>query len=109
MPALSNPLVLNPDDEFDAILIDLKRMHAKKAKQYGTESDPHDNFYDGAIRLHTTPLDVCLTYATKHESALRKWLDGDRLHETAASNDAVIDRTVYAILFMILYRRGAYK
>jgi hypothetical protein len=106
--ANTNPLVLNPDSEFDAVLIELKRMHDKKSKTYGTDEDPFNNFYDGAQRLHTSPLDVAIAYATKHDSALRKWLDKETREPNTASNDAMIDRAVYAVIQLVLYRRGDY-
>jgi len=100
-------ITLDPSSEFEAALMSVVRMHREKSKIYGTEEDALWNFYDGAQRLNTTPLDVCISYATKHESALRRWMNGNR-KKTKASDDAALDRAVYAILFLIIYKRGDY-
>lgn len=106
----TNPLVLNPDDEFESVLIDILKMHRKKAAVYGTEEDAMQNFYDGAYMTGTTPLRQCEALANKHNAALKQWFAKEPRSafdpaSTKTSDDAMIDRPVYTVLATVLYRR----
>lgn len=106
---LEGHIKLNPEDEFEAVLIDIVNMHREKSKAYGTDKDALWNFYDGAARLGLHPLIVCEAYRTKHESALANWRQELRNNGTAAhtrySDDGHLDRAVYDILSLVIYRR----
>jgi hypothetical protein len=107
----TNPLVLNPDDDFEAVVIDILKMHRKKSAQYGTDADPLDNFTVGAFSTSSTPLRYLENLLAKHSGAIRNWFSRQPDHtvdpvKTAGSNDGYIDRAVYSIIACVLYRRS---
>lgn len=106
-----NPLVLNPDDEFEAVLVDIVKTYRKKTASYGEEAgDPLWNFIVGAEATNSTPLRFCESLLAKHSMALRQWFKRvpdatvNPAH-TTTSNDGYLDRAVYSILANVLYRR----
>jgi hypothetical protein len=109
--ANNNPLVLNPDDEFEAVLLDMIKMHRKKSVAYGSDEDPFHNFYDSADMAETTPLRECESFMRKHLAALKNWW---RSEQTVTMNpvpnrysdDGYLDRAVYSVIALVLYRRG---
>lgn len=104
-----NVMILDDTDEFEAVLIDLVKHQREKRKQYGSDKDFLWNFYNIAERCHLTPLKVGELLKSKHETTLEKWWGtyGTSINpaHTPGSDDAYIDRAVYAILNLILYRR----
>ena len=107
----TNPVILNPDDEFEGVLVDIVKLHRKKSQAYGTDSDPLDNFTVGAFATNTTPLRYLEALLAKHSGAIRNWfrreVDYSRDPQpTAASSDGYIDRAVYSVIACVLYRRS---
>jgi len=103
----TKPIVLDPKNEFEAVLIEIVEMHRKKAALYGSTDDEHWNFYEAANRLGITPIDACDAFTAKHEAAWKRWKMGDR-ERTAGSDDASIDLSVYGVIRRVLYKRGAF-
>lgn len=120
MPETS--FALDPKDEFESVLIDLVQFQRTKRAQYGSDQDFLWNFYEIGRASNLTPLRAGEVLKNKHESALRKWwqdFDEDQARDrmigsfegpadplpTGASDDAYMDRAVYGILLLILYRR----
>lgn len=106
----SNPLLLNPEDEFEAVVIDVVKMHRRKSAQYGTDTDPLDNFAVGAFQTSSTPLRYGETLLAKHSGALRNWFAREADHgrdpqPNTGSDDGFIDRAVYSLIQLVLYRR----
>jgi hypothetical protein len=88
---------------YDAVM-SASNMHLQKSKVYGDKVDPYMNFKLGAIITHTTPLDQGEALMAKHQSAITLWR-GRELPHNEASDDSYIDRAVYGIINLILYRR----
>ena len=95
---------LDPKDEFEAILISIAEHHRVKRAEYGSDTDPLQNFYDIAEEENITPLQACDVLGSKHRSFLKQW---KRRGEATASyvDDAYLDRAVYDILALQLYQR----
>jgi hypothetical protein len=108
-PKVENPQVtLNPDSEFERALTSLVKTHREKSKGYGSESDPFQNFYDNAWMNSISPLLACEVLLNKHQSYLRQWRTrADRADpgHTEGSDDAMLDRAVYSVIALCLYRR----
>lgn len=98
------PLELNPDDEFEATIMQIVEHHRVKKAEYGDEGDSNQNFYDIAEMENVTPLMACDILLAKHQSFLKQW---KRRGEATASyvDDAYLDRAVYSILALVLYKR----
>ena len=84
-------------------------MHLLKSKMYGLNTDPYENFYLGARINGLTPLQQGEALMSKHQAALSlwrvRWGSAGDPPTTSASDDGIIDRAVYAIINLILYRR----
>ena len=106
----TNPLILNPEDEFESILVEAVKMRRKKAAVYGTDGDELQNFIDGAYMNNTTSLRQCEALMSKHGAAIKQWFGREPRADTnpvptRTSDDGYIDRVVYSILAHMLYNR----
>lgn len=101
---MSNLVIL---DEFNSILQELQEMHDKKSKDYGTDGDPYANvcassgfgvepWVGALIREHDK--------TTRIQSFLAK---GSLANESL--EDSLIDKAVYSIIALLLYRRTQRK
>lgn len=111
MASNPNPLVLNVDDEFEAAVADIIKMHRKKSVAYGTDEDSLQNFYDAADIAETTPLRECEAFMRKHLAALKNWWRSEKNVDVNPapnrySDDGYLDRAVYSIIALVLYRRN---
>lgn len=98
------PILLDEDDPFESILIDLVKTNRVKGMQYGDAGgDPFHNFYEIALATGLSPRQVCEVLLQKHQGQIKKYF-GSRTH-TPGVDDAMIDRAVYAIISIELYRR----
>lgn len=104
MAKTTNPVVLNPDDEFEAQLIAIAKMHRKKSETYGSDQDDLQNFIDGAYITGETPLGYGFGLMVKHVSAImnarRQGFTPNR-----STDDAFIDLAVYSVILKVLYER----
>lgn len=108
----TNPLVLNPDDEFESVLVDMVKTYRRKGANYGEEDgDMLWNLLAGAEVTNQTPLRYVEALMAKHSMALRQWFS--RVPEalqnpkpTSTSNDAYMDRALYAVIAQVLYQRS---
>jgi hypothetical protein len=113
--AEDSPITLNPDSEFERALVSLVKTHREKSEGYGSSDDPFQNFLDNSWMNSITPLHACEVLLNKHQSFLRQWRA--RTHNTAVvtatemvphtegSDDAMLDRAVYSVIALCLYRR----
>jgi hypothetical protein len=101
-------IMLDPRSEFERALMSLVKTHREKSKGYGSESDPFQNFLDNAWMNGVSPLLACEVLLNKHQSFLRQWRTradrADPTH-TEGSDDAMLDRAVYSVIALCLYRR----
>lgn len=96
---------LDPKNEFEAAVMQIVETHRVKAKQYGRDGEDHQNFYDIADLEACSPLQACDNLLAKHISFLKqhKWRDGESDPNYVA--DAYLDRAVYSLIALVLYRR----
>ena len=101
------PVTLNEDDPFERILVDLVKTNRVKGMQYGdAEGDPFNNFYENALATGLSPRQVCEVLLQKHQGQIKKYFMSGA--HTPGVDDAMIDRAVYAIISIELYRRELY-
>jgi hypothetical protein len=94
--------------EWYAAVKSASEMHLVKSKMYG-HTDPYENFYIGAGLTGMSVLEQGEALMAKHQAALSLWRiryagPGDP-ELTSAAADGYIDRAVYAIINLILFRR----
>lgn len=101
--------ILDPTDEFEAVLIEMVRMHRLKSRQYGARGDKLRNFYNMAEAEGITPLTACQHVSAKHRSVIKEYLlastPENHPDHTPGTDDAFLDDPVYAVLRKILYDR----
>ena len=102
-----DPVTLDPTDEFEAVLIEMVAMHRRKRAIYGSETDALQNFYNIAATTGVSPMMAAEVLGGKHASVIKMLLAGHKLGKTTATDDAVTDRAVYAVLAKVLYSRDA--
>lgn len=108
MPRITVPedaIVLDSSDEFESIVGKMVEMHRTKSKAYGARGDKLQNFYNIADAEGISPLTASEHLAAKHKSVIKEFVNSDAAH-TKYTDDAFLDRAVYAVLSMILYERG---
>jgi len=96
---------LNPDDEFEATLIEMVRVHRFKKSVYGSNEDPFANFYDAAHHLAMTPLEAAIAFHGKHDAKMTKWLRDGQPTDAPGMEDMFIDRAVYSVIELALWNR----
>jgi hypothetical protein len=105
VPRPQASLVLDPNDEFEAAVIELVRMHRTKSVMYGSEGDSLGNFYDAANALAITPLGAAIAFHAKHGARLTKWLRDGQPEDAPGVDDMFVDRAVYSIIELCLWHR----
>jgi hypothetical protein len=112
MPDLneSPKVVLAPDNEFEAALIDIVQTFRAKSQGYASADDPFNNFIKAAEALGSTPLRYGENVLAKHAAALQTWWDKEKEVDATPvpspfSDDGYKDRAVYGIILLCLYKR----
>jgi len=103
---VAKSFALDPSDEFEATLMQLAEHHRVKRAQYGSEEDAMENFYLIAEMEACSPLQACDNLFSKHQAFLtmHKRREGEG-SDPKYVDDAYLDRAVYGILSLCLYRR----
>jgi hypothetical protein len=88
---------------FDKVLQELKEMHDRKSKDYGVDENPFRNF-DQVANMHgITPLEFCNIMVTLKQARIANLKGKMAVNESL--EDSLIDRAVYAVIAVVLYRR----
>lgn len=98
--------ILNPDDEFEKHLIDIVAMNRRKRADYASEENIYNNFdyVAGATQGMVSALEYCDIMVTMKNGRLMNLRGKEAANETV--EDTYVDRAVYAILALGMYRRG---
>jgi hypothetical protein len=92
-------------DEFETCINTMLQMYNDKKKAYGSEEDSLQNFYDISNSTGCGVLGAAEVLLGKHQSYIKKFLNNN-LSRDKYSDDAYLDRAVYAVLAYVLYQRG---
>jgi hypothetical protein len=105
--------VLDPNYPFEAILIEMLLTHRKKRKDYASDADPHRNFRDCAEQLgltagHSVELHLATKQARLKTLLPKYWADGNATAANEPIEDTFLDRAVYSVIALVMWREGAY-
>ncbi len=95
-------------EDFEQVLNEIRELHARKAKDYGSEDDPYANARYAA-RVFGLPVWVTALIrasdkiARLGQFAQRGWLANE------GAEDSLIDLAVYAIIALLLFREESGK
>jgi hypothetical protein len=106
---VTKPITLDPNNGFEAVLAELALMHRKKAKDYGTEENENQNFFDQADYMHSSPFECCEGLIALKSSRL-KTFRGKGWPAAANENhrETLIDRAVYCAIGIQLWDEEAF-
>lgn len=91
--------------EFMEVLEELRSMHMKKSQDYGDPSDPLANISAGADVVGIEPWRGCVIRIADKMQRIRSYCrDGALANE--GFEDALMDLASYAIIALIMFRRG---
>lgn len=101
-------ITLDPDDPFDSILIDMVRINRSKRSDYAGQDWWTQNFIDSAYATNTTPGHSCEILLATKNSRLRTLLKPSAKPKNESIEDTIMDRAVYAVIAVGIYREGGY-
>jgi hypothetical protein len=97
-----------PTDPFDIVLQEMAEMNRRKRADYATDDDPWSNFTDSGRQVAAPAgFAVEVLIATK-QSRLRQLLGSGREVHNESVEDTLLDRAVYAVIALAMYRQGLY-
>lgn len=102
-------LELDPNDPFEAVLYDIITTNRKKRKDYAGDGDPFQNFKDSAYQINSTAGMAAEHLIAVKQSRLRTVLTPGREVQNESAADTILDRAVYSIIALALYRAGEYE
>jgi hypothetical protein len=111
---MSEPITLDPDNDFEAVLIKMVETSRAKRKDYAGDGHPWQNFYDSGYLTGLTPghsVESLLgTKAARLRVLLpRFWKDPEQKPSNEPIEDTLLDRAVYSVIAMCLWNEGGYK
>lgn len=104
---MKNKVTLNPDIEFEAVLIELKEMHDRKSKDYGSPEDSWANVLASA-EFGTPGWVGALIRMNDKLHRIKNHIRYETPMTNESVEDSLIDMPVYNIGAIICYRRDTY-
>ena len=99
--------VLDPNDPFDKVVINMVSMNRKKRRGYAADSDPFSNFRDTARNMALegfTATEAAYALLLTKISRLRSLRANRRMEDTANESvlDTYLDLAVYSVIVLAL-------
>lgn len=113
MSRVANSIVLDPNNPFEAVLIEMVKTHRAKAKDYAGDGHPNQNFYDSGYQLNLTAGHSCETLIATKQARLRVllpslWSNSDSEPSNESIRDTFLDRAVYSVIALTILDEGDY-
>jgi len=106
-PSLKVPLTPSQLDPFELVIAEMLELYRRKQRDYAGNGDAFSNFRRSADQVQAAPvLSTEVLIATK-QARLRElmWtLDREPMNESI--DDTLIDRAVYAVIAIVLWREA---
>jgi hypothetical protein len=105
-----NSVLLNPDNPFEAVLVEMVRLHRAKSNDYARDDDPLINFRLSADQVQAVPGLSCEVLIGTKQARLREllWTRG-KTPKNESVRDTLIDRCVYSVIAVELFDEGGYE
>lgn len=103
----AQPLTLDPNDPFEAVIQDIVALNRRKRADYALDSDPWSNFRQTAVMISGFghdfgPIDAVLFNIAQKIVRLQALAVNDRAPSNEAVSDTWQDMAVYSIIGMVL-------
>lgn len=113
MSRVTNSVVLDPNNSFEAVLIEMVKTHREKAQDYAGDGHPNQNFYDSGYQLQLTAGHSCETLIATKQARLRVllpnlWANSDSKPSNESIRDTLLDRAVYSVIALTILDDGDY-
>lgn len=106
---MNEEISLDPADPFDSVIIEMIRTNRKKRADYAGEDWWTQNFYDTAYQTGTTAGIACENHISTKQSRLRTLFKSlKRAPKNETIEDTLMDRAVYSVISVGLWREGGY-
>jgi hypothetical protein len=105
----TDEFVLDPNDPFEALLIEMVQLNRAKRHDYAGDSDPWQNFYDSAQQVNGTAGQSVETLIATKQARLRQLLFTGRSPKNESVRDTILDRAVYSVIALSIFDRGDYS
>lgn len=105
---MNDKIELNPEDPFNAVIIDMVRKNREKRADYAGNDWWTQNFYDSAYQNNSTAGESCENLIATKQSRLRVLMKPGRKPHNEPVEDTLLDRAVYSVISVGLYREGGY-
>lgn len=105
--------VLDPDDDFERLLLEAVKTHRAKRADYAGDDHPNQNFYDTAYQLSNTAGHSVETLIATKQARLRillprLWKDATATPSNESIRDSLLDRFVYSGIALGIFDEGGY-
>lgn len=105
-------VTLDPDNDFEAVLIKMVETHRKTAKDYAGNDHPNQNFYDSSYQLGQTGGHSVEGLIATKQARLRVLLpnhwSGKGKPQNEGIEDTLLDRAVYSVIALTIWNEGGY-
>jgi len=110
---MANDITLNPDNPFEAVLIEMIKTHRSKQKDYSGGDHPNQNFYDTAYQTGQTGGHAVESLIATKQARLRillpkLWQDQKATPANEPIKDTLLDRAVYSVISITIYDEDGY-
>jgi hypothetical protein len=103
-------ITLDKDNEFEAALIEMVKLHRAKSHDYAGDDDPYQNFYDTSTQVNTPAGQSCEVFIAQKAARLKQLVyRTKRKPKNEAVRDTIRDRAVYSVIALVLFDRGDYE
>lgn len=99
---------LNPDDPFEAVLIEMVTLNRSKRHDYAGQDHWAQNFYDTAYQTNSNAGTSCELLVATKQSRLRVILKPGHAVSNESTRDTLRDRAVYSAIAVGIYDEGGY-
>lgn len=99
-------VILNPEDPFEAVLVDIVTTNRNKRKDYAVDGSPWSNFEFTAGVLNLPPVDAAVHNVAQKLARLTSLRANGRMADPAneAVTDTYLDMAVYATIAYAIHR-----
>jgi len=106
-------ITLNPDNDFEAVLIQMVKTHRAKGHDYAGDDHPNQNFYDSAYQLSLTGGHAVEALISTKQARLRillprLWKSRTAKPANEPIRDTLLDRAVYSVIALTIWDEGGY-
>lgn len=95
-------------DPFDTVLDEIRELNRRKRGDYASDADPWSNFREAGEHAGLPAGKIVEALIGVKNARLRNLVDSERSPNNESVEDTLVDRAVYSIIAVAMYREGSY-